>query len=132
MGIKKEEISTREAPKISHGAISVPVSQCIKAGNMIFVTADARDSSGQVIKHNFEKAARQALENVRATLGAAGASMEDIVRVDVYLQNMEDYDLFNAVYAEYVPKPYPVRSVSQPARTPMDIPIGMVVTAIVA
>ena len=121
---RKRQIVTDKAPNIPS-----PVSQGIKAGNLVILSADARDLDGKVIHDDFARAARQTLENARNILEAAGASMDDIVRVDVYLENLDNWEKFNEIYSEFVPKPYPARSISQPARTPLDIPVGMVVMA---
>lgn len=50
------------------------------------------------------------LENISATLDAAGATMRDIVRVTVYLTTMEDFAAFNAAYLQHFSPPYPART----------------------
>lgn len=122
---QRKQIKTTKAPRILG-----PVSQGIRGGNLIFVAAGPTDPKGKILKDDFEQAVKQTLKNVKAILEAGGSLMEKIMRVDVYLQNMEDIEKFNKIYTKYVPQPYPVRSVSQPARTPKDHPLGMVVTAL--
>ena len=85
---------------------------------------------GEPVTGSFEKATRQMMENTKKILRAGGSSMDRIIRVDVYLQDLDDLDEFNSIYREYVPEPFPARSLSQPARTPMDLPCAMVVTAL--
>jgi 2-iminobutanoate/2-iminopropanoate deaminase len=123
--IRKQEIKTDKAPKIHRY-----LPQGIRAGDLIFLSAAPIDLKGNLVKGGFEKAAKQTFENVKAVLTAAGSSMKNIVRIDVYLQNLEDFDRFNKIYAQYIPEPYPARSICQPARTPLDHPLGMVVTAL--
>jgi 2-iminobutanoate/2-iminopropanoate deaminase len=53
----------------------------------------------------------QVLENVKNALAAAGATLADVVKVTVHLQNLlDDFAAFNEVYARYLPDPYPVRT----------------------
>jgi 2-iminobutanoate/2-iminopropanoate deaminase len=51
------------------------------------------------------------LDNLRAVLAGAGAGLEDVVAVTVYLQDVDDWDRFNAVYREVMSEPYPSRTV---------------------
>jgi 2-iminobutanoate/2-iminopropanoate deaminase len=53
---------------------------------------------------------RQALENVKAILEAAGCKMGDVVKTTVFLSDMANFKAMNAVYAEYFTEPYPARS----------------------
>lgn len=84
-----------------------------------------------MITDDFERAVYQMMQNTKEILESAGSSMDRIVRVDVYLQKMENVELFNKVYKEYIKEPYPARSLCQPERTPSDTPCGMIVTALV-
>jgi reactive intermediate/imine deaminase len=54
--------------------------------------------------------ARLTLENLKEVLFSAGSSMEDVLRVTVYLASMQDYAAFNTVYREYFRQPLPARS----------------------
>lgn len=124
--LEKIEIKTDKAPKLPG-----PLSQGIKAGNLLFVPCGPITLEGEMITDNFERGVRQMMENTKAILESAGSSMEKIVRVDVYLQKMENVEVFNKVYKEYINEPYPARSLCQPERTPSDTPCGMIVTALV-
>jgi 2-iminobutanoate/2-iminopropanoate deaminase len=124
--LEKIEIKTSKAPRLPG-----PLPQGIRAGNLLFVPCGPLTLDGRIIEGNFEVAVRQMMENTKIILESAGSSMEKIVRVDVYLQKMENVDTFNKVYKEYIKEPYPARSLCQPERTPSDTPCGMIVTAIV-
>ena len=52
---------------------------------------------------------RQTMTNIIAILRAACVTLDDVVKMDVYLQNPDDYEAFNEVYAEYFTPPYPAR-----------------------
>lgn len=60
---------------------------------------------------DLESQTRSVLDNLRAVLAGAGAGLEDVVAVTVYLQDVDDWDRFNAVYREVMPEPYPSRTV---------------------
>lgn len=93
-----EVISTAKAP----GAIG-PYSQAIVANGFLFASGQIPLSprSGEVVGSTIEEQARQSCENVKGILEAAGLGMESVVKTTCFLANMEDFDAFNAVYAEY-------------------------------
>ena len=65
-----------------------------------------------------EAQARQALENLKAVLTAAGASLETVVKTTVFVKNMSDFKAVNAIYAEYFPQDCPARSCVEVAALP--------------
>jgi len=89
-----------------------PLSQAFRAGNFIFTSGQvARDpKTGDVIEGDITAQTKRALENVRVILKAAGASLEDVVKVTVVLSNMNDFEKMNEVYRTFFSKPFPARS----------------------
>ena len=88
---------------MSHG-VSVP------AGKMVFVSGQvARNAAGELVgKGDIKAQTRQALENVKSVLATAGATMEDVVKVTVFVTNVvEHYDQIHAARAEYFKSDYP-------------------------
>lgn len=61
----------------------------------------------------FEQHAIQTLENVKALVEGAGATMADVVRVGIFLRDMGDFPTLNEVYQRYFSEPYPVRTTVQ-------------------
>lgn len=88
-------------------------SRAVQAGGLLFVSGQVpRDfRTGELAGDDLESQARAVLDNLRAVLAAAGAGLEDLVAVTVYLQDVDDWDAFNAVYRDSVPAPYPSRTV---------------------
>jgi len=75
----------------------------------------------QVRGDRIAEQARIALGNIRSVLEGAGCSLGDVIKVTVYLKNMEDYPELNRVYAEFFSTPpYPARSVVEAPRLPKD------------
>ena len=86
-----------------------PYSLGVKTGNLLFVSgAVGWDTAGEVVGDGGVKAqTRQAFENIRAVLEAAGATLENVVKVTVYLTDPDDYPAMNEVRAEVFPKDPP-------------------------
>ncbi|MDQ0189062.1 hypothetical protein JI721_10610 [Alicyclobacillus cycloheptanicus] len=102
----KESVSTNQAP-----APAGPYSQAIKTRNRIYVSGQRPvDVQTGEMPPDVSGQTRQVLENVKAVLEAAQATLDDVVKVNVYLANIEDFDAFNAVYREFFKEPYPART----------------------
>lgn len=99
-----QEVKTEKAPK----AIG-PYSQGIRAGGFVFASGQIPiiPATGELKSGAIEDQMRQVMENVSAVLEAAGCSLADVVKVTVYLQDMNDFSRMNAVYAEFFKLPSP-------------------------
>lgn len=115
--MEKQVIYTEKAPK----AIG-PYSQAIKAGNMVFTSGQLAidPQTGEFVKDDIKKEARQALENLKAVLEEAGASLNDVVKVTVFIKDMNQFSQINEVYGEYFSEHKPARSCVEVARLPKD------------
>ena len=103
----KQQITTTTGAKPS-GAYS----QGIRAGDFIFVSGQApRDPvTGALIGTTIEEQTARTIENIKAILLAAGASLADVVKVTAHLSDMSLFDGYNRVYATYFPDPKPART----------------------
>ncbi|WP_435156914.1 Rid family detoxifying hydrolase [Haladaptatus sp. DFWS20] len=121
-----KEISTDAAPP-SIG----PFSQGIRDGNRIYVSGQGPvdPKSGEIVGDTIEEQTARTLENVDAVLAAAGRSLDDVVKATVFVQDIDDYDAINEVYADYVSSPYPARSAVQVEDLPIDIGVEIEVVA---
>jgi 2-iminobutanoate/2-iminopropanoate deaminase len=101
-----EQIQTDEvSPSIA------PLSQAIADENYIFVSGQvARNTEGEFVTGSIEDEARQVLENAARVLEEAGSSLDDVVKVQVFITDRSDWEQFNAVYREHMSEPYPARS----------------------
>lgn len=113
----KKEIKTEQAPE----AIG-PYSQAIEVNGTIYASGQiALDpAGGGMIQGGVEDQARRALRNLKAVLEAAGSSMDQVVKCTVFLSDMNDYTVVNAVYGEFFTSPHPARAAVQVARLPKD------------
>lgn len=108
-----------------------PYSIGTRAGSLIFLSGNLGldPASGGLSPGGIESETRQALENIRAALRAGGASLEDVLKVTVFLRNLDDYGAMNAVYGEFFPADPPARSAVQVARLPLDASVEIEVIA---
>jgi 2-iminobutanoate/2-iminopropanoate deaminase len=99
-----------------------PYSPAVRAGDLLFISGQIPldPATGRLVEGDIAAQTRQALENVRALLTAAGLSLQAVVRTTIYLSDMDDFPEVNAAYAAYFAEPYPARSTIQAARLPRD------------
>jgi reactive intermediate/imine deaminase len=102
----------------SGGNPALPFSPAVKAGGLIYVAGTlGTDASGALAKGDIKAQTKQTLDNIGATLKAAGSSIANATSVLIYLRNDADFAAMNEVYAGYWPKDPPARAtvvVSQP------------------
>ncbi len=92
-----EKIFTKNAPE----AIG-PYSQAIKIGNMIFTSGQiALTPSGEFLDEDVKTQTKQVCENLKAVLKEAGASLENVVKTTIFLDDINNFAAVNEVYAEY-------------------------------
>jgi 2-iminobutanoate/2-iminopropanoate deaminase len=88
-----------------------PYSQGRVAGGLLFVAGQAPfDAKGTMVGTTIAEQTRATLENVRAIVEAAGATLADVVKVNVYLTDLSNFAAMNEVYSSFFPQPYPART----------------------
>ncbi|MBP2114632.1 RidA family protein [Paenibacillus silagei] len=121
----KKQVATKKAP----GAIG-PYSQAIVAGNWVYTSGQlGMDPETAELPGSVQEQARQSLNNVKAILEEAGASMDQVVKTTVYLKDMNDFAAVNEVYSTFFTEPYPARSAVEVARLPKDALVEIEVVA---
>ena len=90
-----------------------PYSPAVRAGDFLFVAGQVpRDPrTGELLGTTIEEQARSTLANLSRVLAAAGATVDDVVNVTVYLADERDWEAFNSVYRTVFRAPYPARTV---------------------
>lgn len=126
--MEKVVISTQKAPK----AIG-PYSQGIKAGNMIYTSGQLPmdPKTGKLVQDDIKSEARQALANLREVLAEGGAALTDVVKVNVYIKDMNQFGQINEVYAEFFNEHKPARACVEVARLPLDANVEIEAVAII-
>lgn len=115
-------LSTKEAP----GAVG-PYSQGVNAGNMIFTSGQLpiNPETGELLKGDIKEQAKRCLENIKAILKAGDATLEDVVKVTVFVTDITKFSLINEVYAEYFSNHKPARSLVEVSNLPLGGEIEM-------
>ncbi len=128
--MKKVMIFTENAPKPIG-----PYSQAIlveNPGKFLAISGQIPidPESGEIVKGDIREQARQAIENLIAILEAAGATVDDVVKVTVYLRDMGDFEEFNKVYEEYFGHSKPARAVVEVSNLPKGVKVEIEAIAI--
>jgi 2-iminobutanoate/2-iminopropanoate deaminase len=129
MSSEKQQVSTQQAP-----AAIGPYSQAIRIGNVLYTSGQVSldPASGAVVSGGVTEQTARAIENLKAVLLAAGATLTQVVKTTVFLKNMGDFAAMNEVYSRYfalegvVP---PARSTVEVARLPKDALVEIEVIA---
>jgi len=116
--MKKEIISTENAPQ----AIG-PYSQAVKAGNLMFISGQIPldPKTGDLVSESIEEQAKQVLDNVKSICEAAGSSLDDIVKISIFLTDLNNFSVVNDVMKEYFSEPYPARATVEVSGLPLGV-----------
>ena len=109
---------------ITTTAIALPVgpfSPAVRAGEFLYLSGQvAQDpTTGQLTEGDVTAQTEQIFRNLAAVLGAAGKSFADVIRVGVFLIDMQDYPAMNLVYTRHFDAPYPARTAVAVAALPL-------------
>jgi len=120
-------ISTTSAP-----AAIGPYSQAVRHGNLVFFSGQIPldPESMDVVTGGIDVQAVQVLENMRAVAKAAGGSLQDIIKLTIFLTDLSDFAIVNETMKRYFDAPYPARSTVQVAALPRGV--GIEIEAIMA
>ena len=113
----KTVVRTESAPAPFQGA---PYSQAIVANGFVFVSGQLALKPGdkELSGGSIEEQAEQVFANLRAILEEAGSGLEKLVKTTVFLQNLDDFQGMNGVYAAHVGDRPPARSTVEVAKLP--------------
>jgi 2-iminobutanoate/2-iminopropanoate deaminase len=115
---KIAKIETKGAP----GAVG-PYSQGTQANGFIFVSGQlpVDPKTGEMVEQDIKLQTDRVMENLRAVLNAGGVDLDDVIRCDVFLRDMNDFKYMNEIYAsKFVSDPKPARQTVQVGRLPLD------------
>lgn len=118
--MSKKPIHSDNAP----GAIGT-YSQAIQSGNFVFMSGQIPlvPASMEIVAGDFEARARQVFENLKAVAEAAGGTLDQIVKVTIFLTDLNDFATVNSVMEEYFSKPYPARAAVGVASLPKGVDV---------
>jgi 2-iminobutanoate/2-iminopropanoate deaminase len=113
-------------------ATAGPYSHAVEAGGFIFVSGTGPIDVEQNLFEfeDVKKATGIVLDNIRKILQTAGSDLDKVVKANVYLRDMADFNLMNEVYAAYFPKNQPARTCIAAKQLPANIPVEIEVIAV--
>jgi len=100
-------------------------SQAVKVGQFVFLSGQIPfvPATMEVVEGDFADRARQVFENLKAVAEAAGGSLNDAVKLTIFLTDLDNFATVNEVMAEYCSEPYPARAAVQVAALPKGVDI---------
>lgn len=113
----KNTINTDQAP----AAIGT-YSQAVIHNNTLFTSGQIPidPDTGEMLGNDFAAQTHQVFKNLAAIADAAGTSLAEAIKLNVYLQDLENFATLNEIMGQYIQEPYPARAAVQVARLPKD------------
>ena len=110
----KAVINTEKAP-----AAIGPYSQAIKAGNTVYLSGQIPldPDTMEIVSDDFEAQARQVFTNLQAVCEEAAGSLGDIVKLNLYLVDLDNFAIVNKVMEEFFAMPFPVKKQNKQSKT---------------
>lgn len=118
--MSKQNIHTDRAP-----AAVGTYSQAIKAGSLVFLSGQIPlvPETMEIVDGDFTARARQVFENLKAVAEEAGGSLNDAVKLTIFLTDLGNFAAVNEVMAEYCDEPYPARAAVQVSALPKGVDV---------
>jgi 2-iminobutanoate/2-iminopropanoate deaminase len=116
----RKPVQTEKAPKPIG-----PYSQAIIENGFVFVSGQGaiNPGTGQIERGDARSETKRVFENLKTILDAAGSSLGKVVKCNVYLRDINDFQAMNEVYATYFEPPYPARTTIQAGALPAGIAV---------
>ncbi|HTB22720.1 MAG TPA: Rid family detoxifying hydrolase [bacterium] len=110
-----------------------PYSQAVKVGPLLFVSGQiALDATGSKVQGGAARETEKALENLKAVVEAAGATMEQVVKTTVYMTDLTDFKYMNQVYERFFSGVSPARSTVEVSKLPREAKIEIEAIAVIS
>ena len=112
------------------GAVG-PYSPAIKSNGLVFVSGQIPldPASGELVGGDIQAQVRRVLENIGLLLGEAGSSFQEVLKVSVFLADLNHFEAMNQVYAGYFGDSRPARSTIEASRLPKGVDVEIDVIA---
>lgn len=126
--MQKENIHTDQAP----GAIG-PYVQAVKVGELIYTAGQGGldPATGKLVEGGVQAQTEQAMKNLSAVLEAAGSDLEHVVKTNIYLRYIRDFDAMNEVYGSFFEGTLPARTTVATSALPMAALVEIEMVALV-
>lgn len=104
-----------------------PYSQAIQAGDTVYLSGQIPldPATGKLIEGSFADRCRRVFDNLAAVASAAGSGLDDLVKLNVFLTDLDRFAELNEIMADYFNAPYPARAAVQVAALPKGVDVEM-------
>lgn len=125
--MEREIITTPLAP-----AAIGPYSQAVRAGGLVFVSGQIPidPANGTLVSGDIQSETRQAMQNLKAILEAAGSGLERVLKVTLFIADMGQFSAINEAYAAFFPQAPPARACVEVSRLPKDVRVEVEAVAL--
>lgn len=108
-----------------------PYNHAVITENLVFCSGQIPidPQTGDLVQGGIEEQTRRVFKNIKLVLSDAGTDLSKIIKVTVFLKDMNDFAGMNQVYSQYIPDQFPARSTLQVARIPKDALVEIEVIA---
>ncbi|MFL2873059.1 MAG: RidA family protein [Pseudohongiellaceae bacterium] len=113
--VERNPINTPSAPK----AIG-PYSQAVKSGSLVFISGQIPldPKTMELVGEDVVRQTHQVFKNLSAIAKASGGNLVDIVKMTIYLTNLDNFSKINEIMASYFQEPYPARATIEVSALP--------------
>ena len=119
--MNKQVITSEQAP-----AAIGPYSQAIKVGNTVYLSGQIPlDPATMEVVEGFEAQVCRVFDNLTAVAEAVGGTLQDIVKLNIFLTDLGNFATVNGIMERYFEKPYPARAAIGVAALPKGVPVEM-------
>lgn len=124
--MSKKIIKTDQAPA-AIGAYS----QAVENKGMLFISGQIPidPKSGELVGQDLKKQSRQVLDNLKAILNEADYSLGDVLKTEIFISEMDNFETINAIYAEYFNEEEPARVCVEVGRLPKNVKVEIAAVA---
>ena len=100
-------------------------SQAVRVGDTVYISGQIPldPETMEVVSESFEAAAHQVFKNLKAVAEASGGTLNDAVKVNISMTDLNNFATVNEVMAQYFDEPYPARAAVEVAGLPKGVPI---------
>lgn len=109
-----------------------PITPAVKAQGLIFLSGQIPMDANGKMPEGIVAQVKQCMENIKGVLAASGSDLTKVVKVTIYLKDLNHFDEVNKTYASYFPNPkdFPARTAIQVARIPADALVEIEMVAV--
>ena len=109
-----------------------PYSQAVQVGSIVYISGQIciDPFSGHMNNADIQQETQQVMQNIMALLEAAGAAADQVVKCSIFLKDLEDFSVVNAVYARFFSPPFPARECVEVSRLPKDVRVEISAIAV--